>query len=94
MLRTCVAKKLSKGKEGAMDVLEGVGVAGQAALRLLKQAVVPHHPVARLALLHQHQACLPRMSFQQDYEECSKGLHVTVLLACHLYQSSDKSETV
>ena len=35
-----------------------LGIAGMASVHLLKQAVVPHHPIACLVLLHQHQACL------------------------------------
>jgi len=54
-------KELSKSKQGAMNVLKGIGVACQTALRLLEQAVVPHHPVPRLTLLHKHQACLRTM---------------------------------
>ena len=41
-----------------MDVVNGVWVAREAALGLLKQAVVPLHAIARLPLLHQHKACL------------------------------------
>ena len=56
--RTCVAQELAQRQQGPVDVLQGVGVAREAALGLLKQAVVPHHPVPRLPLLHQHQARL------------------------------------
>lgn len=41
-----------------MDVVNGVGVSCEAALRLLKQPVVPLHAIARLTFLHKHQARL------------------------------------
>ncbi len=57
--RTSVPQQLAQGQKRAVDGLHGGREGRQPAPRLLEQAVVPLHAVARLPLLHQHQARLP-----------------------------------
>ena len=54
---TCVLQQLPQRQEGAVDSLLG-GRPRQAAHGLLKEAIVPLHPVAGLTLLHQAQTGL------------------------------------
>lgn len=54
---TCVLQQLAQRQKGAVDGLL-CGCPRQSTHGLLKQAVVPLHPVAGLALLHQAQAGL------------------------------------
>ncbi len=54
---TCVLQQLAQRQKGAMDSLL-CGCPRQSAHGLLKKAVVPLHPVAGLALLHQAKAGL------------------------------------
>lgn len=51
-------EQLAEGEQRAVHDLDVAGKAGQPALRLLEQPVVPLHPVACLPLLDQHQTSL------------------------------------